>query len=364
AELAPDHLRADLRLAPGAWPEALGTASADAERVGAALELAVAVPADGAAAGELPALAAALRASGTAVARALVHEERSRPGPLPATAPASVALVREALVPVTGPIVVAGGSDNAYAEVNRARPEDPAIEAIAFPACPTVHAADDDALAENVDGLRATVADAVAVCAPRSIHVTPITLATRFGPYPAGPAGPGDPPPHEDRRQATLLGAAWTAAAIGALAAAGAASATFHGTTGPTGTILPDEDAGGPGGVHPLWHVLADAGAWKAGEVRRTRSSRPETLGGFAVETDAGLGLVVANLSGAPIRARVTGLPEGRAEVRVLDEASAPRAIDAPHGFRSAPPRPEPVVDGELVLGLLPYAVARVLVRR
>ncbi len=370
AELAPDHLRADLRLAPGAWSGPLAAVTAEAERIGAALELALAIPADGSAEAELPALAAALRTSGTAVARALVHEERARPGPLPSASAAAVARVRDALVPVTGPVVVAGGSDNAWAEVNRARPMDPAIEGIAFPACPAVHAADDDALMENVDGLRATVADAVAVCAPRSIHVSPITLATRGGPYPAGPAAEGDLPPHVDVRQAALFGAAWTAGAIGALAAAGAASATFFATTGWTGVVERDAGPpdpvrfpGRPGTVHPAWHVLADAGAWKAAPARITGSSAPTRLGGFAVELHGGLGVVVANLTAGPLRARIAGLPAGSAEIRILDEASAEGALADPIGFRAAPGRREPVMDGALVLGLLPYAVARIRVR-
>ncbi len=371
AVLAPDHLRADLRCAPGAWAAPLATATADAERTGAALELALGIPADGSATGELPAIAAALRASGIAVARVLVHDERARPGPLPAASAASVTLVRDVLLPVTGPVVVAGGADNAYAEVNRDRPTDPAIAGIAFPACPTVHAADDDALAENVDGLRATVADAVRTCAPRSVHVSPITLATRAGPWPAGPAAPGDLPPHVDVRQAALLGAAWTAGAIGALVAAGAASATFFAPAGPCGVIERDEGPAdpvrfpsAPGEVHPVWHVLVDAGEWKACTVRTAEASDPARIGGFAVALDdGGTGVVVANLTGAALRVRVTGLPDGRAAVRVLDEASAAVALADPEAFRAAPDRIAAVVDGALVLALLPYAVARVVAR-
>ena len=57
-----------------------------------------------------------------------------------------------------------------------------------------------------------TFRQGIAVC------VSPVTIATRFGPYPAGPAAPGGLPAAVDVRQASLLGAAWTVGSIAALA--------------------------------------------------------------------------------------------------------------------------------------------------
>ena len=173
-----------------------------------------------------------------------------------------------------------------------------------------------------------------------------------------------------DVRQASLLGAAWTVGAVGALAASGAGSATFYETTGWRGVLeldagspMPDRFPSVPGQVFPLYHVLADVADWKAGTLRELEATDPLRAVGLAVEVDGALGVLVANITPEPQRVRVGGLGGATARVRVLDEASADVALTDPGAFRASPGAEVRLRDGELWLELGPYAVARVLAR-
>jgi hypothetical protein len=368
AELAPDHLRVDLPLRPGTWEAVLDRAVGDARSLGAALELAIF--ANESSEAQLTALADRLRAADAPVARVLAYALSEGFSALVAATPAPVVhLVREALEPVTGPVVFAGGTNQNFSDINRDRPTDPVVTGVCVSACPTVHAADDRSIVENLPGLAEMVRFAGEIAAPRSVHISPVTIATRFGPYPGGPSGPGDLPAAVDVRQASLLGAAWTAGAVAALAASGAASATFYETTGWQGVLereggspMPDRFPSLPGQVYPLYHVLADAAEWKTASLRSVEATAPLTVTGFAVELDGGgVGLVAANVTPGPQRVRLMGLPGATARVRLLDEATAMTALTDPGAFRAASGGEAAVRDGELWLELGPYAVARVI---
>ena len=140
---------------------------------------------------------------------------------LSTTPVAIVALVSRLLGPAIGAAIVAGGTNQNFSDVNRERPTDPVYGGVCFSVSPTVHAADDGSMMENLAGQAEVVRmarsfrDGIAVC------VSPVTIATRFGPYPAGPATPGGLPAAVDVRQASLLGAAWTVGSIAALATVG-----------------------------------------------------------------------------------------------------------------------------------------------
>jgi hypothetical protein len=367
-ELAPDHLRVDLSLRAGSWEAPLDRAIDEARMLGTALELAVS--ANETSGHELAGLAARLMAADVPVARVLVYPLADGFSAFVTTTPAPIVrFVRDELEPVIGPVVFAGGTNQNFSDINRDRPTDPVLTGLCVSACPTVHAADDRSIVENLAGLAEMVRFAGEVAAPRSIHVSPVTIATRFGPYPGGPSGPGDLPAPVDVRQASLLGAAWTAGAIAALAAAGAASATFYETTGWRGLLelaggspMPDRFPSEPGQVYPLYHVLADAAEWKTATLQALEATAPLTVTGFAVETDDGrAGVLVANVTPEPQRVRLSGLPGTSAQVRVLDEATAMVALHDPGAFRASPGGEAAVRDGELWLELGPYAVARVI---
>jgi D-apionolactonase len=167
-------------------------------------------------------------------------------------------------------------------------------------------------------------------------------------------------------RQISLLGAAWTAATLGRLAEAGAASITWYETAGWRGIV--EREAGSshaafpsqPGQAFPLYHVLADAGEWSGATVRRTRSSAPLRAEALAVEDAAGLHLLVANLRPEATTVELAGLDGSTARVRMLDATNAVDAASDPAGFRTAEAVARPMDRGGLRLDLEPYAVARV----
>ncbi len=266
----------------------------------------------------------------------------------------------------------AGGTNQNFSDINRERPTDAAFEGICFSISPTVHAADDGSMVENIEGAAAGGArsrghSTRASPRARAIIVSPVTLATRFGPYPAGPAADGDLPPAVDVRQVSLLGAAWTVGELGALAAAGAASVTWYETTGwrgvmetDIGSSMPDRFPSVPGQVFPMWHVFADVAEWRRGQLRQVTLTDPLRVVGLAVDTGAGTGLLVANVTPVAQRVRITGLEGDSVAVRTLDDASAVWALTDPQAFRASAGAPVPVRDGVAWLALGPYAVARI----
>ena len=174
-------------MAEGFVADDLERAAIDARAVGADLELALS--ANEASGPALADLAARLGALDARVARVLVYLASDGFSPMSALTPASVVrLVRRELEPVTGDVVFAGGTNQNFSDVNRARPTDPVMTGLCFSTSPTVHAADDASVMENIAGQGEVVRMARSFSGDRAICVSPITLATRFGPYPAGPA--------------------------------------------------------------------------------------------------------------------------------------------------------------------------------
>jgi hypothetical protein len=237
---------------------------------------------------------------------------------------------------------------------------------------PTVHAADDISVMENVPGagevvrFARTLVDGVPD--GRQVVVSPVTLATRFGPYPAGPAADGDLPPAVDVRQAALFGAAWTVGALAAMATAGVSSVTWYETAGWRGILqgdtpppMPDRFPAVVGEVFPVWHVLADLAGWRDLTIRGCESTMPQVTAGLALDTPDGPALLVANLTPTAQRVRLEGLPSTFAHVRTLDDAAVAWALADPDAFRTQAGATMPVRAGTLWLGLGPYAVARVV---
>jgi hypothetical protein len=361
----PAHLRVDVAAGDPAGLGDLARGIADGQAIGVPLELAVhANDADGDA---LTALAQHLRSSPVEVARVLVYQRIAGYSAMSGCTPATtVALVRRHLEPVTGPVPFAGGTNQAFSDVNRDRPTNPAIGAVCFSVCPTVHAADDRSIVENIAGAAEVVRIAATFANGRPIVVSPVTIATRNGPYPAGPQAPGALPPAVDVRQVSLLGAAWTAATLARLAETGASSITWYETSGWRGIV--ERDGGSPhpafpsqpGQAFPLYHVLADAGEWTGGLVRRTRSSAPLAAEALAVEDVDGLHVLVANLLPDPLVVDVDDLAAPSATVRMLDQATAGHATKDPAAWRARAADSRRAGDGPLRLELAPYAVARV----
>ena len=364
ATLRPAHLRVDLALNDPAVATVLASAVEDARAVGAALELAV--HANDGSGPALEDLAGTLAVSEVPVARVLVYFLGEGFSAMQGFTPASVvALVRQHLEPARGAVPFAGGTNQNFSDINRDRPSDPAFGGVCFSVSPTVHAADDASIVENLVGQSEVVTMARSFANGTPIAVSPVTIATRFGPYPAGPSAPDDLPAAVDVRQASLLGLAWTVGSLKHLAEAGADSVTYYETSGWRGVV--ERDGGAPdgrfpthpGAVYPMFHAFADVAEWRDGTVLAAPSSRPLAVEALAVDDAAGRHLLVANLVRTPGRVVITGLAGASARVRILDPGSVDFASAAPAAFRASG-APMPIHGGRLELAMGPYAVARV----
>lgn len=361
--LRPDHLRVEINPTLEGLAE-LDRAVADATQLGGvALELAVF--ANDGSGPALEELARRLRTTGVRVARVLVYFARDGFSAVSGTTPPTVVrLVRDHLEPAVGAVPFAGGTNQSFADVNRDRPSDPVQTAICFAISPTVHAADDASIIENIAVQRDVVRFARSFAGLRDICVGPVTIATRFGPYPAGPSGPDDLPAAVDVRQASLLGAAWTLGSLAALLGGPVDSLTYYETTGWLGVVETDEGSrdprfpSRPGDTFPLAHVLADVLDRRDAAVVDVWASDPLRATGIALRSRAGIRVLAANLTPSASRVSVHGLPAGPGTVRVLDLDSAERAVRDPGGFR-ADTRPIRIpADLELEMDLGPYATA------
>lgn len=355
------HLRADLRLSDISTVE---RACAESEALGLPLEAALFL--SGAAPDELRRLAERLARRKTRIARWLVFHEAEK-----STRPEWVALAREHLSGHDRAAAFVSGTNAYFTELNRERPETALLDGACFSINPQVHAFDNDTLVENLAAQAAAVASAHQFLGALPVAISPVTLKPRFNPSATGPdAAPptGDLPSQVDPRQMSLFGAGWTAGSLKHLAEAGAASVTYYETSGwlgvmetGTGSALPQRFQSIPGGVFPLYHVLADAGEFRGGEVLPSRSSHPLQAEVLVLRREGHLRILVASFQPEVQSVRLSAAALGRSvRLRTLDETSAARAMAAPEQFRQEPGQLIEITGQELELSLRPYAVARI----
>ena len=360
ARMALAHLRTDVHLRREGWAGRLGSAWRQAQELGCPLEIAVFL--DNGAPADLGPLASML--AQVPVRRVLVYRAgaESTPG-------ADVAAVRAALAALPPGIPFGGGTDLNFAELNRSRPDVAAMDAIAFPINPQVHAADEDSIVETAEGVRAVVRTARSFAAGRPVLVSPISLRPRFNPdEPQVPNGPAATlPGNADPRQLSLFAACWALVTMKALAEEGVDATTWFETTGPRGVI--DSDTAQPasslfhahpGLVFPVYHLLRDVCEF-AGAPLLACSGDPLRASAMAVRRGDRMAILVANLRPEPSAIEVALPPRPRLSevtIRRLNTVTAADAMLSPETFRGRA-QAEAVRGGALRLDLLPYEYSR-----
>jgi hypothetical protein len=360
ARMALMHLRTDVHLQQEGWADRLDSARRQARELGCPLEIAVFV-ANGAHA-DLEPLASML--AQVPVRRVLVYraDAESTPG-------VDVAAVRAALAALPSGIPFGGGTDFNFAELNRSRPDVTAMDAIAFPINPQVHAADEDSMVETAGGVRAVIRTARSFAAGRPVLVSPISLRPRFNPD--EPDVPDSStvtlPGNADPRQMSLFGACWALVTMKALAEEGVHATTWFETTGPRGVIDGDtaQPASSlfpahPGLVFPIYHVLRDVCEFGAAMLL-TCSSDPLRAAAIAVRRGDRSAILVANLRPEPSAIEVRlprQLRRSAVTIRRLNTRTAAGAMLSPEGFR-AHAQAQSVRGSTLRLDLLPYEYSR-----
>jgi hypothetical protein len=360
--LRPAHLRIDLDLGDAGYAAALQRAAAEAQALGARLE--VALHCSDAAADELAALVTTLDEVRPLIGAWLVFHRAHK-----VTPPDLLRQARERLEAYDSAAQFVGGTNAYFTELNRGRPALRPDEGVCFSINPQVHAFDNASLVENLAAQAATVYSARRIYGARPIRISPVTLRPRFNPDATAPdpaLAPGTLPPQVDPRQMSLFGAGWTLGSVKYLAEAGAASITYYETTGwrgvmetAAGSPLPEHFRSIPGMVFPLYHVLADLGDHPGALVVPSISGQPLAVEGIVLEWDRQRRVLLANLSATPRRVRVP-IGAGQAQVRLLDETTVLAALRTPEDFRARGGEPAPASDGVLELELRPYAIARI----
>jgi hypothetical protein len=354
------HLRADVHLQREGWAQRLGRARRQAQELGCLLEIAVFL--ENADTAGLRQLAAVL--GQVLVRRVLVYraDAESTPG-------ADVAAARAALAALPSGIPFGGGTDLNFAELNRTRPDVAAMDAIAFPINPQVHAADEDSMVETAEGVRAVIQTARSFAAGRPVVVSPISLRPRFNPdEPDMPEGPAATlPGNADPRQLSLFGACWALVTMKALAEEGAHATTWFETTGPRGVIDGGTAQPGsslfpahPGLVFPLYHVLRDVCEF-AGAPLLACSGDPLRASAIAVRRGDRSAILVANLrpEASAIEVRLPRqLRRSGVTIRRMNTMTAAAAMLSPESFRGEG-QAQPVHGSTLRLELLPYEYSR-----
>lgn len=359
--LALAHLRVDLKLGEPDYAAKLQQATAEARALPASLEIALQLT--DAAAQELAALADLIQTIKPPVVRWLVFHEREK-----TTSELWVQLARQALASYDPNALIGAGTNVYFTELNRSRPPVHALDVVAYSLNPQVHAFDNNSLSETLAAQAATVASARQFCGDLPLAISPVTLQPRFNPNATGPEpelGPGELPPQVDVRQMALFGAGWTLGSLKYLAESGVNSITYYETTGWRGVMevengapVPEKFRSIPGGVFPLYHVLADVGEFTGGEVLPTITSEPLRVAGLALRKGGRIAVMLANLTNQPQTVTVDDLGN-QVRVRMLDATNAEAAMRAPETFRRQTGELRSTVNGLLEVSLLPYAVVR-----
>lgn len=360
------HLRVDLKFGEETWKVALRQATEQANRLGVHLEVALHFTERHR--DEVAALTAEIKMPAPPVWSWLIFRQGAISTPrawLEAIAPLLHSITPDALV--------GSGVDAFFTELNRSRPPVELLDLVAYSINPQVHAFDNTSLVETLAIQGDTVRSARTFVGNRCLAVSPVTLRMRSNPSattPESPPLPGTLPPTVDPRQMSLLGAGWTVGSLKYLAESGADSVTYYETTGwrgvmetASGSPLPERFQSAPGMVFPLYHVLADVGAFAGGRVLPLRTSEPLAVDGIAVDKQGRVCVLLANLSAQPQTVVVRGLG-GEVDKRVLDEETAQEAMLAPEVYRSRTPERLTPRDGVLEMTMLPYAVVRLRGKR
>ena len=320
-----DHLRTDLALSDESFASELQRATKQAEVLGLSLQVGLNL-------GESPdfeTLLGELKSLRVPVTHWLVTGGDA----------AHFRVAREKLEPVVGGARIGVTRMTNFVDLNRARPEDPAIEAVGFAINPQIHAFDNASVVETL-AIHADVVNSTRnFVGDRPLVIGPVTLSPQWinGEDPPGGPPPGPFPSYVDTRQGTDFAAAWTLGSIKYLADAGAHSATFYETVGWNGVMDADDverrPAGypsQPGKLFPVYHLLKAIGEFVGGKIRRIDSSNPLAAEAIALRKGGMLCVLVANLTGKPQTVTLRGLGGPIAVRQLLDDDETEVAAEIP----------------------------------
>jgi hypothetical protein len=357
------HLRVDLDLSEMSFHDSLRRASDEAGKIDVPLEIATFI--SNRAQQDIDSLCVFLKEINPKISRWLIFHQDEK-----STSEQWVTLFRESMKRKYPSGKFASGTNAYFAELNRDRPKTRHIDQICYSINPQVHAFDNASLVETLEAQGMTVESCRQFSDGNPIIISPVTLKPRFNPNATGPEPapiPGELPSQVDVRQMSLLGAGWTLGSVKSLGEAGVQSATYYETAGwrgvqesPEGPPLPEKFFSIPGSVYPLYHVLADLGDFRDGEIAFCESSDPLAIQGLFLEKDDRTSLLIAFYSPETQSVRIENLGAKQVIVRSLNEKSAEEAMRNPEAFRARRGRVENIVGRSFELRLLPFSTLRI----
>ncbi len=338
--LHPGHLRVDLDLTEQGWEGRLALGAAQSDQLGAALWLGLLLDENCA-----PALSRAVEKVKALEAHPSAWIVLSKQEFFSGGTP--LAQVLEAAAPYLSaarPHILASGTRADLIFLLRSPVPPAKAAAVVFRITPQVHAFDDDALVESLGVQAAMIHSAQAAHPGAAVWVSPLSLRQGYNPYASGPpaaVAAGELPENVDPRQRALFAAAWTAGSLAALAEGGAGAVTAFETTGwrgvmegESGSPLPGRFAAQPGEVFPLYHILADAGEFRGGEVLKISSSDSLQVVGLGLRHHEQLRVIAAYFGKGSAQVRISGLPDGNWRLRRLDAGNLAAARFNPAVYR------------------------------
>lgn len=308
------HLQVDLALSDPSWIKNLRRATRQAKALGVNLQVVLGV-------GNSPDFAALVREIETL--QPPVSFWLVRGGD-----PADFATARKHLEPIAGDAKIGVTRVTNFVDLNRARPEDPGIEAVGFAINPQIHAFDDASMVETLPIHADVVNSARQFAGDRPLVIGPITLAPQLldgVDQPGGPPTGGPLPTYVDPRQVEPFAAAWMLGSLKYLADAHADSATYFETVGWAGvmdkevvTSRPKAFPSRPGETFPVYRVLRVIGQFHAETVRQVDTSDNLAAVGLALDKPGRQRLLVANLTDKPHTVMLRGLTGQPVDVQVV----------------------------------------------
>lgn len=357
------HLRVDLRLSGQDYPAILRKATDEARALGISLEIALTLSDE--AASELQTLMRLLTEVQPPVYAWLIFHINE-----PSTGEQWIRLARKHLSAYSPGAKFGGGTNAYFAQLNREHIPVELLDFVCFSANPQVHAFDNASLAETCEMLASTIETGFQIAKSRPMAVTPITLKPRFLPDATGPEIPllsDELPSTVDPRQMSLFGAGWTLASFKYLAESRhLAYVTYYETMGwrgvmetDSGSPMQNKFSSVPGGVFPMYHVLADIGEFAGGEVLPSRSTSTLHVDGLVLRKDKKTRVTLANLGAEPQQVNLPAL-NAQATLWMMDETNAEEAMSTPEAFRARVGKPLIDSGGVHQLSLHPFAIARI----
>jgi D-apionolactonase len=352
------HLRVDIDFAQPDWDDHLRRAADEADAVGSRLE--VAIHLSDQAEEQLKALRDLIQEIRPPVQHWLIFHVNEKE-----TGSRWLELARQYLGDYDRAADIGAGTNNYFTELNRNRPHAEVMDLVCYSINPQVHAFDNRSLMETLPVQATTVESARQFVGDRPLAITPITLRPRFNPNATGAeeASEESLPSQVDERQMSRFAAAWIVGSLKSMAESSVAHATYYETVGWRGVMetregspMPEQFRSIPGGVYPLYHIIADVAGCAGAPALAGCSSDPMRVDGLVFRRNNKVRILLANMTNDT--QEVTVIHGGQsARFRVLDEENAVDAMSAPERFR-AQEEELPSSDGQSRLRLLPYAVA------